>query len=171
MRMKKIIIPILFVVFFFICIFLMRKTIKDVSYDEKYVHLIGRELTSVKELLIYGFTEDFVSPMDRGIKEVDHYFLNEPPKMLSRSIVSRAHLPAGTLIQIKKTFHRMYFFDANPEIKFQIEILSDKSYNDQPIYIGDTLHKNIVVLKNGKAEINSELFELVDIEREKNNET
>lgn len=132
------------------------------SHDKKYVHLIGQKYRSKIDLLVHGIR----SEKDYKKKIVDYYKITEKPGIAGRFVLSQDLFKNGMLIKIRKVKHCAYFLD--PSIVLEVEILSEEKYHDHPveIEIGDPKIK-IIEDKNGKAELNSALFELVSTKKEK----
>lgn len=123
---------------------------EDISYEEEYSHFIGKKYRTTKNLLVHGIT------LDKNYKkQIDVFTIDEPPGFSGPEIISKGHLPEGTLIQIRKVVECI---NCLPKLKeLEIDILSEEKYSNHPVRIEEPAFK----IENKKIIMNPKLFEQV----------
>jgi hypothetical protein len=149
--------------FIFVCLFMQGCTVfvdfEDVSKDKVYAGVINKSYDTNIKFLVHGVN------MDETIgKDIHLYTVTPPPGISGREIKSRTTLDVSSRIKVIKILKcTNCYLDFSPRIKFQVKVLSEKSFDDHDVFFRDSWgDMKFLYVENDEAVINSEYFILVD---------
>jgi len=147
----------------FICFTMQGCTVfvdfEDISKDEVYAGVINKTYDTRIKFLVHGVN------MDETIgKDIHLYTVTPPPGIGGREIKSSTTLDVFSRIKIIKILKcTNCYLDFSPRIKFQVKVLSERSFDDHDVFFRDSWgDMKFLYVENDEAVINSEYFILVD---------
>jgi hypothetical protein len=130
----------------------------DISSDPKYAKIISQSYKTKIDLRVHGVNLD----VNVG-KQIHRYSVTPMPGIGGREIISKAPLKIGSVIRVKKVLIcSTCFLSFSPRIEMQLEVVSEDSFNDHNVYMGDSFGGvNILIENDGIATLNTEHFEKI----------
>jgi len=132
---------------------------EDISKDEIYADVINKTYETRIKFLVHGVN------MDETIGKDTHlYIVTPPPGIGGREIKSSTNLNISSQIKVIKILRcSNCYSDFSPRIKFQVKVLSEKSFDDHDVFFRDSWGEiKFLYVENDAAVINPEYFVLVD---------
>jgi len=107
---------------------------EDVSNIKPYSEVVRLVLTSNKEVILHGWTEE-----DHTVKNPVFYSFSLPPGTANRFVKSRTNVPAGLKVEIVAVERCTdCYLDFEPRIKFKVILINLKTDHELPIYLTDS---------------------------------
>lgn len=106
----------------------------DVSSVKPYSEVMGSIVTSKKELILHGWTEE-----DFTVKNPIFYSFSLPPGTDNRFVKSRSTVPAGLKLEIVAVEKcKNCYLDFGQRIKFKVKLQNLKTDHELPVYLDDS---------------------------------
>jgi len=132
---------------------------EDISKDKEYAGVINKTYETRIKFIVHGVN------MDETIgKDIHLYTVTPPPGIGGREIINTTTLGVSSLVKVTKILKcTSCYLDFSPRIKFQVEVLSDNSFDNHDVFFRDSWgDMNFLYIENDSAIINPEFFVLVD---------
>lgn len=127
--------------------------LRDVSNEDEYRNVVGREFRTREEFFIYGYTKD------HNYETIDGYVMINIG-IAGREILTKDRFPVGSIILVKSVADCRYCSFLGKQIF--IEIVSEESYRGSSVKLRDT-GDILVYRSNGSVvDMNPQLFELIE---------